>query len=148
MAVYTCVKCGYGSALWYGKCPSCEEWNTFEHSAETRTKTRKGKSAPARVDTLSKISSQSNMRVATGNQEFDRVLGGGFVGGEVLLLAGEPGVGKSTLLLSVLENLPSFYISGEESGQQVKQRADRLGVNTSHILFSKEMGGDAIFLAF
>jgi DNA repair protein RadA/Sms len=78
------------------------------------------------------------------NDEFDRVLGGGFIEGEVVLLAGEPGVGKSTLLLSVLGSLQCFYISGEESGQQVKQRAERLGVPTENILFSNELHVDAV----
>lgn len=148
MAQYLCSNCGYGSASWYGKCPSCQEWNTFEKSAEASPKRgSKSKAAPAKAEKLSFLSSQSNLRVATGNEEFDRVLGGGFIDGEVVLLAGEPGVGKSTLLLSVLATLPCFYISGEESGQQVKQRADRLGVSTAGILFSNELQVDSVIAA-
>lgn len=148
MAQYICSSCGYGSASWYGKCPSCQEWNTFEKTTESSSKRGKvGKVAPAKAEKLNTLSSQSNARVATQNAEFDRVLGGGFIDGEVVLLAGEPGVGKSTLLLSVLASLPCFYISGEESGQQVKQRADRLGVSTENILFSNELQVDSIIAA-
>ncbi len=148
MAQYICSGCGYGSASWYGKCPSCQEWNTFEKTSDGSSKRGKaGKASPAKAEKLHTLSSQSNARVATLNEEFDRVLGGGFIDGEVVLLAGEPGVGKSTLLLSVLGSLPCFYISGEESGQQVKQRADRLGVSTENILFSNELQVDSIIAA-
>ncbi len=148
MAQYICSKCGYGSASWYGKCPSCQDWNTFEKTAETGSKkSRTSKAVAAHADKLSSMSSQSNKRLPTLNDEFDRVLGGGFVQGEVVLLAGEPGVGKSTLLLSVLGSIPSFYISGEESGQQVKQRADRLGIKSDHILFTNELQVDSVIAA-
>jgi DNA repair protein RadA/Sms len=148
MAQYICSKCGYGSASWYGKCPSCQDWNTFEKTAETGSKkSRSSKAVAAHAEKLSTMSSQSNKRLPTLNDEFDRVLGGGFVQGEVVLLAGEPGVGKSTLLLSVLGNIPSFYISGEESGQQVKQRADRLGIKSDHILFTNELQVDSVIAA-
>ncbi|KXK11418.1 MAG: hypothetical protein UZ22_OP11002000355 [Microgenomates bacterium OLB23] len=145
MATYVCASCGYGSASWYGKCPSCQEWNTFEKTIDASSKKRSARSVPsAHAEKLNTLAGQSNTRIATGNEEFDRVLGGGFINGEVVLLAGEPGVGKSTLLLSVLAALPCFYISGEESGQQVKQRADRLGVSTQNILFSNELQVDAV----
>lgn len=148
MAQYICSKCGYGSASWYGKCPSCQDWNTFEKTAEPGSKkSRSSKAVAAHAEKLSTMSSQSNKRLPTLNDEFDRVLGGGFVQGEVVLLAGEPGVGKSTLLLSVLGNIPSFYISGEESGQQVKQRADRLGIKSDHILFTNELQVDSVIAA-
>jgi DNA repair protein RadA/Sms len=150
MAQYICSQCGYGSASWYGKCPSCQEWNTFEKSADSSSKKSRlggSKAAPAKAEKLSALAGQSNQRIATMHEEFDRVLGGGFIDGEVVLLAGEPGVGKSTLLLSVINNLPCFYVSGEESGQQVKQRADRLGVSTDKILFTNELHVDAVIAA-
>ena len=145
MSQYICASCGYGSASWYGKCPSCQEWNTLEKTKDTSSRaSRSSKALPAQADRLNTLSSLSNKRISTMNDEFDRVLGGGFIEGEVVLLAGEPGVGKSTLLLSVLGSLQCFYISGEESGQQVKQRAERLGVPTENILFSNELHVDAV----
>ncbi len=148
MAQYICSSCGYGSASWYGKCPSCHEWNTLEQMESSSKKSgRKSVAAKAQVENLTKMKGQSSARISTQNDEFDRVLGGGFVAGEVVLIAGEPGVGKSTLLLSVLSKLSSFYVSGEESGQQVKQRADRLNIKTSSILFSNEVNVDSIINA-
>jgi len=137
MAQYICSKCGYGSASWYGKCPSCGEWNTLEARADTKGKrTKSSPATKAEFTPLAKLSSLSTQRFKTNIHEFDRVVGGGFIKGEVVLIAGEPGVGKSTLLLRLLSSFRTMYVSGEESGEQIKQRADRVKIDTSKLLFS------------
>ena len=140
MAQYVCNECGYGSASWYGKCPSCGNWNTFVKFQESK---KRGKSSelskPAEFTPLSSLGSLSKSRIATDVHEFDRVVGGGFISGEVVLLSGEPGVGKSTLLLKALSKLRTMYISGEESGQQIKQRAERINIHFKNFLFSNEI---------
>lgn len=148
MTQYVCSVCGYGSASWYGKCPECKEWNTLKKFFDAPRKSggRKnnlGEFKSATFAPLDSASSISSQRLKTGVHEFDRVLGGGGVPGEVILMAGAPGVGKSTLLLKVLSQLRIVYISGEESAQQVKHRAERIGVNTASIHFSSdsEVGG-------
>jgi len=138
MGRYICTNCGEGTASWMGKCPSCGEWNTFEAQAETSDKKNRPVGEFKSVS-FSSIQSLSNKRIPTGMFEFDRVLGGGLVKGEVILLTGEPGVGKSTLLLQGLKNLSTLYISGEESGEQVKERAVRLGMDLSRFLFSDSL---------
>lgn len=135
---YLCTSCGVPSASWYGKCPECNNWNTLVAQAPV-TKKNKGTSkvsAPAKITPMSSISSLSTSRMPVGIHEVDRVLGGGFMGGEVILLAGQPGVGKSTLLLSALSGKKTLYVSGEESGEQVRHRADRLGVNINSFAFT------------
>lgn len=145
MAQYTCSSCGYGSASWYGKCPQCSEWNTFEKIETPTTRGKKG-IAGKKIEfiPLSKLETLSSKRKPAGIFEFDRVLGGGFVHGETILIAGEPGVGKSTLLLSLISNFNTVYISGEESGHQVKQRAERLNVKSDQIRFSNEISVESI----
>lgn len=146
MAQFVCANCGYGSASWMGRCPSCSEWNTFKEFREAKEGTsRKGEST-AKLSTtpLKKIESTSRVRIKTAMHEFDRVLGGGFVSGELVLLSGEPGVGKSTLLLQSLKSLRTLYISGEESAEQVKDRADRLGVDIEKFLFSDTLQTEGI----
>ncbi len=134
MTLYICSHCGYQSASWMGKCPQCNEWNTF---TEQQTE-KKGKKQIQTLDMTSfdKISSAETSRTKTGIHEFDRVLGGGIVPGAAMLLTGEPGVGKSTLLLQSLQHLRTLYISGEESAEQVKTRAERLGADLSKMFFS------------
>lgn len=135
MPQFLCSACGYGSASWYGKCPSCSQWNTFfEQKNESREEIKKAEFIP-----LAKISSLKKERGKTGIFEFDRVLGGGLVRGSVVLLSGEPGVGKSTLLLTSLQNLKTLYISGEEAAEQVKDRAERLNINLANFYFSSEI---------
>ena len=145
MAQYICSSCGYGSASWYGKCPQCGEWNTLEKSEAPTPRTgRKTSSKKAEFSPLAKVGALSSQRKSTGIFEFDRVLGGGFVYGETILIAGEPGVGKSTLLLKLLSEFKTMYVSGEESGNQVRQRAERLGVKTNNIQFSNDISVDSI----
>lgn len=132
---YICSSCGYVTTRWLGCCPDCGEWNTLEEKLQTPVKTTKA--ALARPDAkearpLSETPEERESRVSTGNEELDRVLGGGLVDGSVVLLGGDPGIGKSTLLLQVAGSLSQsrrvLYVSGEESVRQLKLRASRIGV--------------------
>ncbi|MBZ5495818.1 MAG: DNA repair protein RadA [Acidobacteriia bacterium] len=131
-SVFECQSCGYASPKWLGRCPDCGSWNSF---AEEKPKTVSGKSRPgsaAKPIRLSEVSTSDAPRIITSNTEFDRVLGGGLVPGSLVLLGGEPGIGKSTLLLQIAQSLQKkgrrvLYVSGEESAQQIKMRAERLG---------------------
>lgn len=136
-SIFFCQSCGYESSKWMGQCPGCKEWNTFveevvdKKSAGTLAK-QKGSAIEAKVLPLSEIELTSEKRVSTGMKELDRVLGGGIVKGSMVLVGGDPGIGKSTLLLQVCKNLSDekikvLYISGEESLQQIKIRAERIG---------------------
>ncbi|MCF0146357.1 MAG: DNA repair protein RadA, partial [Eubacterium sp.] len=133
--VYFCQNCGHESAKWMGQCPACKAWNTFvEEAVRTADKgsgTKKsGKTIQARP--LSEITLDQESRMKTGFEELDRVLGGGIVRGSLILIGGDPGIGKSTLLLQVCRELAAsgrrvLYVSGEESPQQIKMRAVRIG---------------------
>jgi len=143
MSQYVCANCGEGSASWIGRCPSCQEWNTFKllkEAQEIRTK----KVEKLRITPLSNIEILDTNRKPTGLFELDRVLGGGIVAGEVILLTGEPGIGKSTLLLQSLKNLKTLYISGEESAAQVKERAVRLKISLYNFNFSDTLQVESI----
>jgi len=135
MSLFICSKCGYGSGSWMGKCPDCGEWNTLV-AAQNQEKKKKS-SLKFEVTKLSAIKPLAKGRKKTGTFEFDRVLGGGFIEGEVILLTGEPGVGKSTLLLQSLVNLRTLYVSGEEAAEQIKERAERLKVDLENFSFSQ-----------
>lgn len=139
--VFFCQQCGYESAKWMGQCPGCKEWNSF---VEETVGTGIGQKSPKRQrDTqkpvpLSKVETTRQERVTTGILELDRVLGGGMVPGSLVLVGGDPGIGKSTLLLQVCRNLAAdqrnvLYISGEESLQQIKLRAQRIGTFTESL---------------
>lgn len=146
MAFFVCKNCGFGSASWYGKCPDCGKWNTLKERPDF-AKTSAGKKESLKkisITPLNKIKTLNKSRVKTGIFEIDRVLGGGFVPGEVVLLTGEPGIGKSTLILQALKNIKTLYISGEESGEQVKNRADRLKVDINNFLFSNDLQVEGI----
>jgi len=130
---FECQACGYAAAKWLGRCPDCGSWNSFVEerrvaSSTKRSRATDGNAGPVR---MSEISSADAPRIATSNPEFDRVLGGGIVPGSLVLVGGEPGVGKSTLLLQISQLLQErgrrvLYVSGEESAQQIKMRAERL----------------------
>jgi DNA repair protein RadA/Sms len=140
--VYTCTECGGSTPKWQGKCPNCGAWNTLiEGVAETPSATRNrfASLAPAsEVAVLADIEAAEVPRTPTGIGELDRVLGGGIVEGGVVLIGGDPGIGKSTLLLQALDGLqragvPTLYVTGEESGAQVALRSRRLGLDSSQV---------------
>lgn len=128
---YVCQFCGYESPRWLGKCPNCEQWNSFlEEISEPRTKKGAPKSNTKTIP-LAEVDSQEEPRINTNLNELNRVLGGGIVKGSVILIGGDPGIGKSTLMLQMLDNLNekiSLYITGEESLRQLKLRAERLNI--------------------
>ncbi|OGK30318.1 DNA repair protein RadA [Candidatus Roizmanbacteria bacterium RIFCSPHIGHO2_12_41_18] len=139
MALFICSNCEYGSGSWLGRCPNCGEWNTLVERETPNSSRSKNPVEKLTLTPLSKIQSTVASRKKTGVYEFDRVLGGGFVPGEVILLTGEPGIGKSTLLLQALSKLTTVYVSGEEAGHQVKERAQRLKINLNSLLFSDNL---------
>ena len=145
-SVYICSECGYESPKWYGKCPSCGEWNTMneeivDKSSSTVQKTKRV-STYTRPVSINNIDTTDEQRYLTGSMELDRVLGGGIVKGSLVLLGGDPGIGKSTILLQICNNLGKqlkiLYVSGEESRRQLKLRAERLGVNNENIFIMTE----------
>ena len=142
--VFVCNECGYESAKWLGKCPACNSWNTFfeqkvETYIENGVKKIKEKNKPKALNTFE---GKDSIRISTGFEELDRVLGGGMVQGSLILLGGEPGIGKSTLILQLCDKIKAdgkvLYVSGEESAEQIKMRADRLGIHNDNILFLGE----------
>ena len=142
--VFVCNNCGYESPKWMGKCPACGEWNSFFEEKVITSKSSNGKTNKERVKPieLSKIEGKETTRVSTGFDELDRVLGGGLVNGSLVLLGGEPGIGKSTIILQICNKIKTegkvLYVSGEESAEQVKIRADRLNVKNDNLLFLSE----------
>ena len=143
-SIYICTECGGTSAKWLGKCPSCGAWNTLVESVEEsapknrfQASATRGLVATQPVTTLSEIEASDVDRQPTGIDELDRVLGGGIVAGGVVLIGGDPGIGKSTLLLQALDELSrsvkTLYVTGEESGAQVALRSRRLGLNGSQV---------------
>jgi DNA repair protein RadA/Sms len=139
--VFFCQSCGYESAKWLGKCPSCNSWNSFAEEIVTKNEGTKnewrqdsGKSKILRPKTLQEIEPTTDIRITTPDKELNRVLGGGIVPGSLILIGGEPGIGKSTLMLQIgmaLKNVKTLYVSGEESEQQIKMRAERLSADLS-----------------
>ncbi len=153
---YICNECGYQSPKWLGKCPSCNSWNTLTETLDTPqksggTKPLSVKSALNRPMPISSITHDTDTRFSTGMRELDRVLGGGVVSGELILVGGDPGIGKSTLLLQICENAGKtkkiLYVSGEESASQIKIRAERLGVHTDNLYLMSETDVETILNA-
>lgn len=149
--VFVCSSCGYESAKWLGKCPACNEWNSFyeekiSSTVSSNNPNNRPKNAVPRK--LKEVEGISEVRTSTGIGELDRVLGGGLVKGSLVLVGGEPGIGKSTLILQLCDKIKGegkvLYVSGEESAEQVKIRADRLGINNDDIMFLGETDIDAI----
>ncbi len=154
---FFCTNCGYESAKWLGKCPACGEWNTF--SQEVIQKEGKASVSqswqmettgkkPNKTQLLHELNSDDLPRILTPDMELNRVLGGGIVPGSVVLVAGEPGIGKSTLFLQIgllLSDISILYISGEESGQQIKMRADRLNISNDQFYLLTETNTQTIF---
>ncbi len=147
--VYVCTECGNTSAKWLGKCPDCGAWNSFEEQAPVVAATEKPRAVSAQPAVrFSELTLPAYMRYQTEMGELDRVLGGGIVEGSVVLLSGEPGIGKSTLLLqicgSLCKNKQVMYVSGEESRGQLKLRYDRLGMTTDRLWLLTETNADAV----
>ena len=145
--IYQCSQCGFESSKWTGKCPSCGEWNTMEEvlkesSSPTKNSSSTSHRGQSRPTPINEISTQEEFRYHTGLSELDRVLGGGIVKGSLILISGDPGIGKSTMLLQICEYLGQtlrvLYVSGEESARQIKLRAARLGVQSSNLLILTE----------
>lgn len=142
---YVCSECGFESLRWHGKCPECGRWNTItEYSKPVERVSRVSMPPPHQIEALvssvSSLAEDREIRSTTGLKELDRVLGGGIVDGSVMLLSGDPGIGKSTLLLQICETLcvakKVLYVTGEESPRQIKMRASRLGVTSEHLLIA------------
>jgi DNA repair protein RadA/Sms len=148
--VFFCKECGFESAKWLGQCPGCKQWDTFtEEPVAKKSKTPAGLKIAKEPELLSNIKAESELRMASGIEELDRVLGGGIVQGSLVLVGGDPGIGKSTLLLQmcreiVNKDLKVLYISGEESLSQIKMRAERLGVFHGELLLLCETDLDLI----
>lgn len=153
---FFCTHCGYESAKWVGKCPSCQQWNTFVEEVLQKEGVKKENSwkeygnekRTGKTIALDEIVAADQPRIITADAELNRVLGGGIVPGSILLVAGEPGIGKSTLFLQnglLLKGLSVLYVSGEESEQQIKMRADRLQIKHEHFYLLTETSTQVIF---
>ena len=154
---YVCSNCGQESPKWVGKCPSCGQWNTFKEikiAADTKQKQASAAASAGhalrnnKVLRLHEISSHDDPRIDMHDAEFNRVLGGGLVPGSIVLLGGEPGIGKSTLSLQTMLNMPEkriLYVSGEESAHQLKMRAERIGGGNENFMLLTENSLEAIF---
>lgn len=154
-SAFFCQHCGFESAKWLGKCPSCHQWNSFVE--EIKPKESKINSSAWRGETLQKkptvqkiddVPLNAERRLITPDQELNRVLGGGIVPGSIVLVAGEPGIGKSTLFLQIglqLQGLTVLYVSGEESDQQIRMRAERLAVSNPDFYLLTETNNSSIF---
>jgi DNA repair protein RadA/Sms len=151
---FFCQDCGYESAKWVGKCPSCNQWNTFVEEVIIKGADKKddwkdfSNGSKQKTISINEVSSAEEERVVTTDAELNRVLGGGIVTGSIVLIAGEPGIGKSTLFLQVglqLKDVVTLYISGEESEQQVKMRADRIGIKNENFYLLTETNTQSIF---
>ncbi|HEX9509883.1 MAG TPA: DNA repair protein RadA [Puia sp.] len=153
---FFCSNCGYESAKWLGKCPSCEQWNTFVEEvitkdnrlSESEWKKFSNDKKEIRTISLNEVVSAEEKRIVTPDAELNRVLGSGIVAGSLVLVAGEPGIGKSTLFLQIgllLKNSTTLYISGEESEQQIKMRADRLNIQNENFYLLTATSTQTIF---
>ena len=153
--IYSCSECGGASPKWLGKCPHCEAWNTLQESVAESAAASRHRFSPlaktAAVATLADIDAADVARAPTGQEELDRVLGGGIVPGGVVLIGGDPGIGKSTLLLQAVDslavNMKALYVTGEESGAQVALRARRLGLDGSRVRVLAEIHLERILAA-
>jgi DNA repair protein RadA/Sms len=149
---FFCQSCGYQSGKWLGKCPSCNEWNTFaEEILAKETKNNSGSTSLQRARKpllINEIEAQDETRFSSNDVELDRILGGGIVPGSLVLFGGEPGIGKSTLMLQVAlqaKGLKILYVSGEESEQQIRMRAERVGIQNSTCFILSETNTQNIF---
>ncbi len=136
-AKYICSECGYSSLKWLGKCPNCDSWGTFEEEIDIKSTFRNVESRDVSISKITDIEIEKEFRMVTPFEEFDRVLGGGLIKGEVVLITGSPGIGKSTFLIQLSQEYAKignvFYVSGEESPRQIKQRAERVNVQSENL---------------
>ena len=155
-SAFFCQNCGYETAKWAGKCPACNEWNTFVEEVVVKGNDKQVKEewrefsglSGLKTISINDVSSAEEKRIITTDSELNRVLGGGIVAGSIVLVAGEPGIGKSTLFLQIglqLANVRTLYISGEESEQQIKMRADRLGAQSDNFFLLTETNTQTVF---
>ena len=155
-SAFFCQNCGYETAKWAGKCPACNEWNTFVEEVVVKGNDKQAKEewrefsglSGLKTVSINDVSSAEEKRIITTDGELNRVLGGGIVSGSIVLVAGEPGIGKSTLFLQIglqLAHVRTLYISGEESEQQIKMRADRLGAQGDNFFLLTETNTQTIF---
>ncbi len=154
-SAFFCQNCGAQSPKWTGKCPSCGEWNTYveeviekEHASSPSWKKASGPARASKPQPIDQVESVALKRIKTADEELNRVLGGGIVPGSLILIGGEPGIGKSTLLLQIalqLPNLKVLYVSGEESEQQIKMRAERIGIKNAQCFVLSEVGIANVF---
>jgi len=148
--VYICQSCSYQSIRWTGQCPECNNWNTLVEEVISKTPvgaTKSYSNVNVKLIRLADVKYEESKRFSSGFSEFDRVLGGGFVAGQVILMAGEPGIGKSTILTQICRNLSNdkiLYVCGEENPEQIKLRAERLGVNTNNLYMVTDTNVDII----
>jgi DNA repair protein RadA/Sms len=154
-SAYFCQQCGYESPKWNGKCPSCGAWNSFveeivqrEEKAKVEFLSKEESKEQKKAQRLSELITEQEYRISSPDSELNRVLGGGIVPGSVILVAGEPGIGKSTLFLQnalLWKNINILYVSGEESAQQIKLRADRIGIQNSNLYLLTATDTQTIF---
>lgn len=138
ISVFVCQQCGYKSPQFLGKCPECDSWNTFEEELGTRNYELGTRKSSAKIINLVDLKNDHFKRLKTGIGEFDMVLGGGIVLGSIILIAGDPGIGKSTLLTQIALTLPkTLYVAGEESAQQIKIRAERMKVGATFAVLNE-----------
>lgn len=147
--VFVCQECGYESTGWLGKCPACMQWNTFvEELQESTSKAAKSKPEATKPVSLNEIRYDNESRSLTGIKELDRVLGGGIVAGSLILIGGDPGIGKSTMLLQICNTInfasKILYVSGEESIRQIKLRADRLSIKRDNLYIASASNYESI----
>ena len=150
--IFVCNNCGYETAKWLGKCPACNEWNSLvEEKIQKTSDGIFGKDEKKKINeptALNTVEGKETFRTSTGFEELDRVLGGGIVKGSLILVGGEPGIGKSTLILQLCDKIKGegkvLYVSGEESAEQIKIRADRLNIHNEDIMFLGETDIDII----